>query len=359
MGQNDSTFWAISIHALREEGDARLLSSVSWKVEFQSTPSARRATSACARHATHSIFQSTPSARRATSPAPGTSCTPRNFNPRPPRGERPRRSTYAATGEGFQSTPSARRATAPEHLRRNRRGISIHALREEGDGIPTKIIGATGISIHALREEGDAKSFLQKPLTKHFNPRPPRGERLSEVWPVMRLWLFQSTPSARRATAASLALFVTSTLFQSTPSARRATFRLLLPAPRTKNFNPRPPRGGRQYIKDIKIPYAKFQSTPSARRATTRTKIPASTPTYFNPRPPRGERLDDTYIVPPLFRFQSTPSARRATEMLAVWNPQHEHFNPRPPRGERQQQTKQEAMDKRISIHALREESDR
>ena len=34
----------ISIHALREEGDARLLSSVSWKVEFLSTPSARRAT---------------------------------------------------------------------------------------------------------------------------------------------------------------------------------------------------------------------------------------------------------------------------------------------------------------------------
>ena len=35
-----------------------------------------------------------------------------NFYPRPPRGGRPRRSTYAATGEGFLSTPSARRATA-------------------------------------------------------------------------------------------------------------------------------------------------------------------------------------------------------------------------------------------------------
>ena len=34
------------------------------------------------------------------------------FYPRPPRGGRPRRSTYAATGEGFLSTPSARRATA-------------------------------------------------------------------------------------------------------------------------------------------------------------------------------------------------------------------------------------------------------
>ena len=34
--------------------------------------------------------------------------------------------------------------------------ISIHALREEGDGRTTlKGGGADGISIHALREEGD------------------------------------------------------------------------------------------------------------------------------------------------------------------------------------------------------------
>ena len=33
--------------------------------------------------------------------------------------------------------------------------ISIHALREEGDAVPTKIPPQGGISIHALREEGD------------------------------------------------------------------------------------------------------------------------------------------------------------------------------------------------------------
>ena len=59
----------------------------------------------------------------------------------------------------FQSTPSARRATA--HINQFRKDliISIHALREEGDlgivnGVPHDMV----ISIHALREEGDSKS---------------------------------------------------------------------------------------------------------------------------------------------------------------------------------------------------------
>ena len=56
----------------------------------------------------------------------------------------------------FLSTPSARRATEDVRVSRQRRSISIHALREEGD--PS--IGVTQgffvkISIHALREEGD------------------------------------------------------------------------------------------------------------------------------------------------------------------------------------------------------------
>ena len=57
--------------------------------------------------------------------------------------------------------------------------ISIHALREEGDGNRSvRMIAIDMISIHALREEGD---------------HPQRGTHL--VW--VR---FLSTPSARRAT---------------------------------------------------------------------------------------------------------------------------------------------------------------
>ena len=35
------------------------------------------------------------------------------------------------------------------------RGISIHALREEGDPFGTSTLVVNAISIHALREEGD------------------------------------------------------------------------------------------------------------------------------------------------------------------------------------------------------------
>ena len=56
-----------------------------------------------------------------------------DFNPRPPRGGRQSGNAKTGPQELFQSTPSARRATdyyVPQfaHL-----GISIHALREEGD----------------------------------------------------------------------------------------------------------------------------------------------------------------------------------------------------------------------------------
>ena len=125
-------------------------------------------------------FQSTPSARRAT----------RNmdtvseelfvyFNPRPPRGGRPLPRCYS-----HQSN-----------------AISIHALREEGDHYSFSLLKARSkfqstpsarratlphsfcsmifkISIHALREEGDHLKLMV-------------GQNITE---------FQSTPSARRAT---------------------------------------------------------------------------------------------------------------------------------------------------------------
>ena len=78
----------------------------------------------------------------------------------------------------FQSTPSARRATEKALRYKLAKWISIHALREEGDlflfcpGTPALI------SIHALREEGDFPSTLIK----------------------YTFTIFQSTPSARRAT---------------------------------------------------------------------------------------------------------------------------------------------------------------
>ena len=100
----------------------------------------------------------------------------------------------------FQSTPSARRATAGTVVEPIAPVISIHALREEGDTIRTSDDFAIDISIHALREEGDLYLRLCR-----LNRR-----------------LFQSTPSARRATV-GISFDNRNFKFQSTPSARRAT----------------------------------------------------------------------------------------------------------------------------------------
>ena len=125
-------------------------------------------------------FLSTPSARRAT----GAACRPDrrtgDFYPRPPRGGRLRFIIASTVSLSiFLSTPSARRATPRPSKTQGLRSISIHALREEGDGIRGQLAaGHNVISIHALREEGDVDVV-----------------RCAEFHGQ-----FLSTPSARRAT---------------------------------------------------------------------------------------------------------------------------------------------------------------
>ena len=81
-------------------------------------------------------------------------------------------------------------------------GISIHALREEGDEGFEPITQTQGeISIHALREEGDLRAYFRRIIRSRF----------------------LSTPSARRATSAYSFFTMQRMIFLSTPSARRAT----------------------------------------------------------------------------------------------------------------------------------------
>ena len=79
----------------------------------------------------------------------------------------------------FLSTPSARRATCDRGVERHDFGISIHALREEGDEGLENDLAALEISIHALREEGDPRSLCSAAPPGYFYPRPPRGGRRS------------------------------------------------------------------------------------------------------------------------------------------------------------------------------------
>ena len=102
----------ISIHALREEGDADGCSAECAVLVFLSTPSARRATGHQLRKHPPGRFLSTPSARRATSIALPQWFWIAQFLSTPSA----RRATVASCGicgmlKLFLSTPSARRAT--------------------------------------------------------------------------------------------------------------------------------------------------------------------------------------------------------------------------------------------------------
>ena len=123
----------ISIHALREEGDHSLTVDGKVGANFYPRPPRGGRLRYKGGTLTIKIFLSTPSARRATL------CWMFSLHI-PVR---------------FLSTPSARRATSRRLPSPERGPISIHALREEGDGGRALHGIANDISIHALREEGD------------------------------------------------------------------------------------------------------------------------------------------------------------------------------------------------------------
>ena len=147
-----------------------------------------------------------------------------DFNPRPPRGGRPALISPSTKG---------------------RQGISIHALREEGDRYCTSARRFRSISIHALREEGDSADLKRRQTIREF----------------------QSTPSARRATALC--------------ELDAALNKISIHALREESDRSRPLEHGRNVV---------FQSTPSARRATRGAGSWLHLQSNFNPRPPRGER---------------------------------------------------------------------
>ena len=125
---------SISIHALREEGDAGISLSTPKKWIFLSTPSARRATLANdALFAKLKQFLSTPSARRATGCLFLFTRWLSYFYPRPPRGGRQKVYTKEEPREYFYPRPprGGRRMSSAD--KSSLAGISIHALREEGD----------------------------------------------------------------------------------------------------------------------------------------------------------------------------------------------------------------------------------
>ena len=239
------------------------------------------------------LFLSTPSARRATRGGREHRRRDHHFYPRPPRGGRLISIYHHLSSTTFLSTPSARRATISKLDRRKKNHISIHALREEGDG--------RGGREHRRRDH-------------HFYPRPPRGGRQFWYSHAGSPPQFLSTPSARRATEVSSPKVAIKLNFYPRPPrggrqgavchiAQRDGISIhalreegdfcscVILSHTTKDFYPRPPRGGRPKM---------LGSAQAAQED-------------FYPRPPRGGRQPSATTPRGAFKFLSTPSARRAT----------------------------------------------
>ena len=171
--------------------------------------------------------------------------------------------------KAFLSTPSARRATWP----------------------CWRSVAARPISIHALREEGDGKESSSPQPSTDFYPRPPRGGRPPKIKnpPMLQTISIHALREEGDADGCSAECAVL--VFLSTPSARRATEALAnYRQMNEEDFYPRPPRGGRQLTTASWQKARLFLSTPSARRATTLELSFYLTFQNFYPRPPRGGR---------------------------------------------------------------------
>ena len=178
------TEW-ISIHALRVEGDRHPLTRFRDRWHFYPRPPGGGRPRGNFHGLYIEIFLSTPSGWRATRAFHTVTRRSDYFYPRPPGGGR--RHDDALFPEhkfAFLSTPSGWRATCRGDRSGDRRSISIHALRVEGDKIAPFVKHLHYISIHALRVEGDKSIFdrLRRRI-RNFYPRPPGGGRPSAFHP--------------------------------------------------------------------------------------------------------------------------------------------------------------------------------
>ena len=197
------------------------------------------------------------------------------------------------------------------------------------------------ISIHVLREEDDALKCSSISTITNFNPRPPRGGR-RDAGGYAAGDAGISIHVLREEDDGLLVAFGGFPLgFQSTSSARRTTYgsrrgyrhkvisihvlREEDDIPPTsidtvpKDFNPRPPRGGRRMTARRHPMPNLFQSTSSARR-TTRPAAAGSLSARISIHVLREE--DDLFASPggkSVIKFQSTSSARRTTTAAQGW----------------------------------------
>ena len=238
-------------------------------MQFLSTPSARRATQLT--NGKRAAIPISIHALREEGDSRGQQArgVTKYFYPRPPRGGRHEKTGEFIEDKEFLSTPSARRATFQVRRHRAPHAISIHALREEGDAVPSYSRFSRSLFLSTPSARRATRANCRRPTPSiyfyprpprggrplpddrfiagiaHFYPRPPRGGRRRGFKPcrtrraisihalreegdettvenAAKVVVFLSTPSARRATA-TFGCKPARMVFLSTPSARRAT----------------------------------------------------------------------------------------------------------------------------------------
>ena len=211
------------------------------------------------------LFQPTLPARGATALLIGNPIALVHFNPRSPRGERPSLSTGTYSRALFQPTLPARGATTVCRCRTAFASISTHAPREGSDASRIKFCACRSISTHAPREGSD-----------------PALLRMAS-----RVVLFQPTLPVRGATCGSGHAGGQHRVSTLAPAWGATAPRR--PRRRLRQFQPLPPRGGRpiseQYVGHLKG----FNPRPRVGGDRSCFSAPPR-PDRFQPSPPRGGR---------------------------------------------------------------------
>ena len=239
-----------------------------------------------------------------------------HFNPRSPRGERPKRLALSVRPSLFQSTLPARGATrASGPCRRDRKFQSTLPAR----GATRWMIGPNGlttISIHAPREGSDGADLAAKRINYDFNPRSPRGERPASACSRAETREFQSTLPARGATLI-LPASACCGQFQSTLPARGATLDWAGRGRDRSNFNPRSPRGERHHPLSL-LSFIRIISIHAPREGSDRIGTGMSSTSYISIHAPReGSDVMADYIAQ---RIIISIHAPREGSDLLVWD---------------------------------------
>ncbi len=238
----------ISIHALRVEGDCTHLRWMPRNARFLSTPSGWRATlvpRADRRRRGH--FYPRPPGGGRHSILITTPRWKRNFYPRPPGGGRLSTSTPIWRSLYFYPRPPGGGRLAGGEFPNLPAGISIHALRVEGDRRSRQTFPRCQDFYPRPPGGGRRVPFRPRPGRTDFYPRPPGGGRRivnSLMWTDVQISIHALRVEGDRIVDT---LFIICPVdFYPRPPGGGRLFSVIVGRFDRFNFYPRPPGGGRR-----------------------------------------------------------------------------------------------------------------